>query len=84
MPQYQSGLEASARKSDPVVFASGTYTPPFQPTGIVATGAGDVVGKLLEDSADRTFGVTAGTNPLRFKSITESGTTAPGLVIVRG
>jgi hypothetical protein len=85
----------SARVSDPVTYSSGVYTSPHAreepvagweggPTGITVAVAGVIVGKLLDDNTDRTFGVSAGINPLRFKSITESGTTATGLVVVRG
>jgi hypothetical protein len=84
MPAFQSDLLASGRKSETVTFTTGLFTASFQPTAIVATAAGNVVGKLLEDSTDRTYGVTAGVNPLRFKTITESGTTATGLIVVRG
>lgn len=84
MPKPQSGLEASARKGEAVTFSGGTYTAGFQATGICAGAAGVVVGQLLEDESDISYYVNAGVNPLRFKSITESGTTATGLVILRG
>ena len=84
MPKYQSGLDASARKGEAVAYTTGLFTASFQATGVIAATAGNVVGKLLEDASDITYFVAAGTNPLRFKTITESGTTATGLVIVRG
>jgi hypothetical protein len=84
MPGYQSGLEAAARKGQAVAFTDGLYTASFQATGILVGVAGNIVGKLLEDTSDITYPVTAGMNPLRFKTITESGTTATGLVVVRG
>lgn len=84
MPSFQSGLTGSARKADTVEFTTGLYTAPWQPTGICALVAGNVVGKLLEDDTDRTFYVNAGVNPFRFKTITESGTTATGLTVLKG
>ncbi len=80
----QSGLLASARKSQTVAFTDGLFTATIQPTAIVVGVAGDVIGQLLEDTTDRTFKLGAGVHPLRFKSITESGTTATNLIVVRG
>ena len=79
-----SGLEASARQGDTVAFTTGLYTAPWHPNGITVGTAGVIVGKLLSDTVDHTYAVTAGMNPLRFKTITEAGTTAADMVVVRG
>ena len=42
--------------------------------------AGNVVGRQSHDTADVTYPVPAGYNPLRFKIIRKTGTTATGLV----
>lgn len=82
-PSY-SAPTASARQGQAVVFAGGSFTPTISPTAILVGVAGNIVGKLLDDASDITYPVQAGMNPLRFLSITESGTTATGLVVVRG
>lgn len=82
-PTY-SDPQASARLGEAVAYTGGTFTPTISPTGILVGVAGNIVGKLLDDTGNITYPVVAGMNPLRFASITESGTTATGLVVVRG
>jgi len=83
-------LHGSARKIWPVSYTTGAFATDADllkdggPTGIAVTVAGVINGKLLDDSDDHLLPVVAGINPYRFKSITESGTTATGLFLVRG
>jgi hypothetical protein len=42
--------------------------------------AGTVIGRLRDDSADRTFKLGAGEHPLRFKLIKATGTTAADML----
>jgi hypothetical protein len=45
--------------------------------------AGDVVGQLAKDTADRTFkNMAAGEHPLRFKLIKSTGTTATDMLVL--
>ena len=77
MKRQNTYINLGAVKSTAI--SATTYDPTGR--GIYVTGAGEIVGKLLEDSADRTFsGLIVGTiYPLCFKSITSA--TATGFVL---
>jgi hypothetical protein len=75
---------AAARRSDTVTYTNGVYVPPFTPSSLIVGVAGNVTGQLLDDTVDRVIPVLAGVQPLRFKSITQVGTTATGLLVGRG
>lgn len=83
--QYRATAESSAQYSYPVTpSAGGADIGDAIPKGIYVGGAGDIVGQLLGDTADRTFtGITAGTYlPFAFRSINSAGTTATNIVAV--
>lgn len=44
--------------------------------------AGNITGRLIDDTVDTVFPVPAGIVPLRFKLIKATGTTATGLVVL--
>lgn len=48
---------------------------------IVGT-AGNITGRLVDDTADTVFPLPAGIHPMRFKLIKATGTTATGLVVL--
>jgi hypothetical protein len=57
---------------------------PTAPCRVLLVGlAGNIVGRQVHDTADVTYPVPAGYNPLRFKIIRKTGTTATGLVAIR-
>lgn len=86
IPGYQtySSPVASSRQGEAVTYSGGVYTATISATGILVGVAGNVVGQQLDDTGDITYPLPAGVSPLRFKSITQAGTTATGLVILKG
>jgi len=50
------------------------------PRGILVGTAGTIVGRLKDDTADRTFKLLAGEHGLRFRLIKASGTTAADML----
>jgi hypothetical protein len=78
MKRQNTLLNIGAVRSTAIAAAT-TYDPTGR--GVYITGAGNIVGKLLEDTADRTFaGLVAGQQyALCFKSITSA--TATGFVL---
>lgn len=69
-----------AIKSEPLTGSAQTFDPPTR--GIHVNATGNIIGKLEEDSADRTFsGLIAGMQySYHFKSITSA--TATGLALL--
>ncbi len=73
------GLSAPASRAEPVDTSSDVDFEDDVPTALLVGGDGTVTGRLLHDSADRTFQVSAGYHPLRFRIIRDS-TTATGII----
>ncbi len=71
---YSDSASSPARRSTPIVPGDGTLDP--APKAILVGTAGNVVGQLLDDTADRTFPLGTGYHPLRFKIIRASSTAA--------
>lgn len=84
----RAGSQSSARKGLAVDLSGDTTVDldAFTPDGVLVGVAGNIVGRLLDDSADITYPVPAGLSPLRFKIIrsTANSTTATGIVLVKG
>ncbi len=79
---YANSPTGNVISSLPMDVSGGNQTLAAYPNGFHATTAGNVVGQLMGDSADRTFGVVAGAiYPYRFKSVTQTGTTATGVFL---
>jgi len=73
------GFFNSARRSVALDVSGGDQTLAEVCDGFHCNTAGNVVGRLQGDSADGTFAVLAGVPYYhRFKSVTQSGTTAAG------
>jgi hypothetical protein len=72
-------MNLGAVKSTPITGGAQTLDPTGR--GVHVTGDGNIIGKLIEDTADRTFsGLIAGSvYPYCFKSITSA--TATGLIL---
>lgn len=72
-----AGSDKSARACEDVDISSTDSVPTLgTPDGLFVGVAGDVVGRLLGDTADHTFTLAAGIWPLRFRKITKTGTGA--------
>jgi hypothetical protein len=73
------------RYSVEITYTTGVYSAEIDGNGnpipffINAAEAGVVVGKLEDNLTDETIAVTAGSNPDKFISVTETGSTATGL-----
>lgn len=79
-----AGSFYSARKSEAVDISTTDSVPTETPDALFVGVAGDVTGKLLDDSSNRTFTLTAGTHPLRFKIITKASTDADNMYYLYG
>ncbi|MDY3558109.1 hypothetical protein R5W23_000830 [Gemmata sp. JC673] len=67
------------RQSLPLDVSGGDHTPADLPNGFHANSDGNIVGRLQDDTADRTFAVLAGLPyPYRFSVVRQTGTTASG------
>lgn len=86
MPIWTSpkGGANNAAKAETVDISSTDHTATIVADEILVGVAGDVVGRLLDDSADRTFKLPAGIHRLRFKKITKTNTTATNLILLKG
>lgn len=75
----QDCLEYAARSS-----AAATFDAPFAkiPKCILVGTGGTIVGRLIDDIADRTFVVPAGYNPLRFKQMNSASLTAANILLL--
>jgi hypothetical protein len=73
-------VSSPATRSTPVIPGDSELS--SIPKALLVGAAGVVVGRLAEDTEDRTFNLAAGYHPLRFKLIRgeSAGTTAAGLV----
>ena len=67
-----------ATRSEPIAPSDTAAIEP--PKCILVGDAGVIMGRLENDAEDRSFAVPAGYNPLRFKLIKATGTTAGRLV----
>lgn len=68
-----------ANRSTPIV-PNDANELPYLPKGIIVGTAGTVVGRLRDDTADRTYKLWVGYHPLRFKLIKATGTTATDML----
>lgn len=60
----------------------GDHVPTDLPNGFHCNAAGNLVGRLANDTADRTFALLAGClYPYRFALVRQSGTTATGIFL---
>jgi len=77
---YADSASTPAARSTPVVPHDSNELANI-PKAIYVGTAGDIVGRLIDDTADRTFkGLAIGYHPLRFKLIKAAGTTAADIV----
>lgn len=81
----KEGTYDHGRHSVPIAYTLGVYSALTDSKGnpipflINAEGAGVITGKLEDSLVDTTVNVSAGTNPDKFISVTETGTTATGI-----
>jgi len=72
-------ITSAATRSTPVEPNDSAELPNI-PKALLVGVAGTVVGRLLDDTQDRTFKLASGYHPLRFKLIKATGTTATDIV----
>jgi hypothetical protein len=78
----QRPVIGQAVESLPLDVSSTDQTPTDLPNGFHCSAAGDVVGQLDQDQADRTFTLLAGVcYPYRFRIVRKTGTTATGVFV---
>ncbi|APX64549.1 hypothetical protein AV944_00340 [Sphingomonas sp. LK11] len=86
MPQDRFGTNAdsvlAAATRSMAIVPDDANELPFLPKGIMVGTAGTVVGRLRDDTADRTWKLWVGYHPLRFKLIKSTGTTAADMMAV--
>lgn len=78
-----AGINGSASSTDPGVAFGGDIAAgvlAIHSRAVLVGTAGNIVGQLVEDSADHTYPVPTGLTPLAFKSVTSA--TAVGVFIL--
>ena len=81
---FKTGSFYSARRSEAIDISSTDSVPTETPDALFVGVAGDVTGKLLDDSSNSTFTLSAGIHPLRFKIITKTDTDAEQMKYLYG
>lgn len=76
---FGDDVSTPARRSTPIV-PHDTNDLPIIPKALLIGTGGVIVGRLVDDTEDRTFTVPAGYHPLRFRLVKATGTTASNML----